>query len=312
VRALEGRPKAFLASWCVSADGRRLLVGTGFWAAQQKGKSGPVDVSLRAWDLTTGKELPALDGHTAPVYACALSPDGRTAVSCASGFLDKGQPHPDTTIRVWDTDTGKELRRLPGEAQPVYAAAFTLDGKQVVTASHVPRLKDGQGQSTVRVWDAAGGKPVRSFPGPGVRPGQSRLFFLPKDDRFVLATATGDDEQVSVWGLRGGTRVRSLFVPRGDGHSVSADGRFAVSAHTGPVTSGGLTITDAPVVVVWDVQKSTPKGAVAAVQFFKGEENTPAWAETARKRVGYPLLAPDGRRAVLANGDRLLMFALPW
>jgi WD40 repeat protein len=68
----------------------------------------------------------------------------------------------DTTARVWDAESGKELALLAGHTKAVNRASFSPDGKRVVTASD-----DG----TARVWDAESGKMMLALPGhPGYRP----------------------------------------------------------------------------------------------------------------------------------------------
>jgi len=60
-------------------------------------------------------------------------------------------PEPCSThksVRVWDAATGAERHVLQGHSGPVYAIAFSPDGRLIVSGSD-----DG----TVRVWDAATG-----------------------------------------------------------------------------------------------------------------------------------------------------------
>jgi len=40
----------------------------------------------------------------------------------------------DSTARIWDTDSGKEIALLKGHTSPVQSAGFSPDGKRVVTA----------------------------------------------------------------------------------------------------------------------------------------------------------------------------------
>ncbi|HUK88483.1 MAG TPA: hypothetical protein VLT85_12525, partial [Terriglobales bacterium] len=60
-------------------------------------------------------ELVLQTGHTAPVLAGALSPDGRWVASGGS----------DATVRLWELATGRELRVLTGHTDQVAAVAFS-------------------------------------------------------------------------------------------------------------------------------------------------------------------------------------------
>lgn len=47
-----------------------------------------------------------LDGHSSWIMGVALTPDGRRAVSASE----------DSTLRVWDLESGKEVLRMDGGA----------------------------------------------------------------------------------------------------------------------------------------------------------------------------------------------------
>jgi WD40 repeat protein len=68
----------------------------------------------------------------------AFSPDG---TRLASAGLDG-------VVRVWDTDSGRQLRELTGHTGRVLAVGFSPDGTRLASAG-----LDG----VVRVWDAASG-----------------------------------------------------------------------------------------------------------------------------------------------------------
>ena len=53
------------------------------------------------------------------------------------------------TARLWDAQTGKELRQFVGDTAPLRAVAFSPDGKFIATA--------GDDQSA-RLWDTRTGK----------------------------------------------------------------------------------------------------------------------------------------------------------
>jgi WD40 repeat protein len=66
-------------------------------------ESGGTDNELRLWDAETGRLQRVFYGHTAAMWNCGWSPDGRRVFSTSQ----------DGTTRVWDAETGAELLRLP-------------------------------------------------------------------------------------------------------------------------------------------------------------------------------------------------------
>src|SRR5207302_1207646 len=83
-----------------------------------------------------------------PVSAVAFSPDGR---HLATGAADR-------SARVWDVDSGDELRELAGHGAAVSAVAFSPDGR---------RLATGSMDRTARLWDAGTGAELRRLTGHG-------------------------------------------------------------------------------------------------------------------------------------------------
>jgi WD40 repeat protein len=119
--------------YCVtfSGDGRYFL------AAGDASSRSPV----RIYDGKTGK----LVSQFIPDEDCgwsgaAFNPDGTQVVSWGNSSA---------AAYVWESATGKRLLRLEGHKEAVSNAAFSPDGKRLVSASH---------DRTLRVWDAATGK----------------------------------------------------------------------------------------------------------------------------------------------------------
>jgi WD40 repeat protein len=77
----------------VSGDGRRLLT------------AGFHDPTVRLWDVESGKELHRFYGHKGIVYAVALSPDGRYALSGGGGE--------DRTMRLWRLPDPPPAKKKP-------------------------------------------------------------------------------------------------------------------------------------------------------------------------------------------------------
>ena len=76
----------------------------------------------------------------------ALTADGRQAVSASY----------DKTLKVWDVESGGELRTLEGHSGSVYGVAVTADGRRAVSASW---------DNTLKVWDVESGRELRTLKG---------------------------------------------------------------------------------------------------------------------------------------------------
>jgi serine/threonine protein kinase/Tol biopolymer transport system component len=89
-------------------------------------------------------QVNAYNLHSAPVPALSWSPDG---MYIASGSYD-------TTVKVWEANTGKVLLSYNDHTGPVLSVAWSPDGKTLVSsdAEHV-----------VQVWHAATGKNVMAY-----------------------------------------------------------------------------------------------------------------------------------------------------
>jgi WD40 repeat protein len=118
---------------------------------------GSGDHPPRLIDLDRGVVRAILKGHTAPVMAVALSPDGTRAATASH----------DGTAGIWDTATGRELHRLKGHNTPVGYAAFSPDGRRLVTLGNSPfelgtydPLKIKNDRTVGRIWDVASGTEV--------------------------------------------------------------------------------------------------------------------------------------------------------
>ncbi|HEV3262329.1 MAG TPA: hypothetical protein VG013_36090 [Gemmataceae bacterium] len=87
-----------------------------------------------------------------PGSALAFSPDGK--------FLASGGPGGDSSLRLWEVATGKQVREF-GAHQEILTVAFSHDGKIVASGGDDDSVTLG----IIRLWDTATGKQLRQVKG---------------------------------------------------------------------------------------------------------------------------------------------------
>jgi cytochrome c len=125
------------------------------------------DGRIAIW--TSGKAQPdaVLEGHTAPIAALALSPDGATLASASWDY----------TVRLWPL-AGGAPRVLEGHTQNVNGVAFAPDGRTLVSVSY---------DQSVRIWPLSG-------------PSAPTVVAMPSP---LNAVAVGGDGEIAVGGAGG-------------------------------------------------------------------------------------------------------------
>lgn len=238
------------------------------------------DFSIAQWELASGRLVRRFVGHNKMPAAFDLSGDGRWMLSLA----------PDSTLRLWDLEQGKEVDQVKAPADAAFAnAALTADGKQAAVRA---------GLRSIMLWDLADG-----------RFKIARCWELPEGERGGLLRFTPDGTELVVvsthavrWYARAADKaVRRLDLDRladANVNLLSADARRLVVT---PRMGDSLLVLELPSGRQW-------------AQLPAPDDMAPGQASVS---FGTAALSPDGRRLVVpvrrpSRGvGRLLLYALP-
>lgn len=201
------------------------------------------DGILRIWDIDKATPRP-INAHVtpaaAPIYCVAWSPDGK---QLATGSLDR-------SLKLWDAASGNMVREFKGfkekefekgHREGVFCAAFTPDGKFLVS---------GSSDRTIKVWNVADGQVLREFVNPNIKPGKNVIPGPPQahpgwvyslrfttDGRFLVSSGNAPENKgfLGVWNFADGKLMYGDDLPIGPIYAVavSPDGK-SLSLGCGP------------------------------------------------------------------------------
>ena len=177
----------------------------------------------------------SLGDETLVAHSVAFSPDGSLIAAGCS----------DSTIRVWDNATTKEVRTIKGHEGKVLDVAFASGSKRIASVS-----SDG----TARVWLARPGKQLEVLKDNKSNTEVWRVAFDPSTNQITTGDSAG---LISFW--RDGKRERSFETisadnggPAGvgglafspDGKLISSGFQFEVGIWNAATGKGGPTLRD--------------------------------------------------------------------
>ena len=104
------------------------------------------DKTIKLWNVSDGREIRTMTGHTDWVRSVAFSPNGEFI---ASGSDDK-------TVKLWDASDGHEVRTMTGHTDWIRSVAFSPDGNI---------LASGEDDEIIKLWDVRSGREIRTLRG---------------------------------------------------------------------------------------------------------------------------------------------------
>jgi WD40 repeat protein len=239
-----------------SETGKELLTLTGhedmvwdvaFSHSGNQALTGSEDKTVKLWNLKSGVEEYTFTGFNKVVYSVAFSPDDEyiaAAGAAVSAFVWDRESHLkqfelehfnsidevrfsndgkyiltgsfDDTAKLWDAETGKNLRTYYGHTDWIQGVAFTADNRFVFTGGH---------DSTVKAWLTSASRLVNSFK---ESESMREAAFSP-DGKFVVVGNRND--HAYLWSIETG-RPKFVFDEHTAGvESVafSRDGKYVVT-----------------------------------------------------------------------------------
>jgi WD40 repeat protein len=275
IRRLEG---GLLRALQFSPDGGRLA-------------SAASDSQVQVWEVAGGKELRRIPSKESDkrFNLAVWSGDGKVLATWTWG---QNERH----IRLWNTDTGKQLRELDADGNNIESIAFSPDSKTL--AALRMKQRGVTGPAHILLWEVDTGRLLRTLELPAnpspylISNSCTRLAFSP-DGRTLAAGGQRTGASIYVWELPSG-RLR-LTLKHGEDVAClafSPDGKILAAANNynayrnfmpGPESLG--LKTPLPHVHIWDMIAGTE------TQILKGHQGP----------ISTLAFSPDGK--LLATGS---------
>jgi WD40 repeat protein/serine/threonine protein kinase len=293
------------------------------------------DRTVRVWESETGRLRLTLKGHTRTVTGVAISPDGKRLYSASADGTWKvwdaaasskpislnviplspdgwalsrdgthlaavvyglGGKQARPEVKVFDAATGRELVSFPPPPAPggsIDHLTFSPDGKRLAGVIGPAPFGAPGGESVVRVWDAATGGELRTFPGTPQR--VAHLAFSPDGRRLAAVVSVKEAgkqrDAVKVWDAATGREA--LTIPGGPY-------RLAVDGLVGPTALGMAFSPDGKHLAasVWLPEQGKQAAGVKVWDAATGREalTIPGNSYTFRN----PAFSPDGKLLAVA------------
>ena len=228
-------------------------------------------------------------GHTSPVMAVAVSLDGRYMLT-GSGQISLALPLlEDNTMRLWDLQTGAEIRRFEGHTDAIWKVAFSPDGHTAFS---------GSADRSVIQWDLATGTILQRYEGKEMVPGWNPVVYLavsPDGKSLLFARYDGEIHLIDINSGKE-RQVFRLHIPFDFIYCLSFSPNGQTIYSVGMVPGSHLEN-----LVVWDVARGTER------HFEISDSDTLNGFRLGPIDIA-ATVSPDGRLALGVRGTDLVLY----
>lgn len=264
------------------------------------------DPAVWVWDLAQSRaQMRMMTGAQDWIWAVAVSPDGRYTAGTTGPFRPPQDREADTSIYLWDSQTGEEVRRFIGHTDTVTAVRFLPDGQHIASASW-----DG----TIRIWSIDDDEPVRT-----VFRHDERVLSLDISPDGTRGLSASSDRTIRLWDI-----ASSRELVRFEGHTADVNSAvFSPDGRTIASVSSDMTVRLWDVLSGDEIRRFDGHTASVAGAAFSPDGTmllTTAWDGTARlwdvntgqelrQLIGHngavfgPSFSPDGQYALTGSAD---------
>ena len=284
LRTFEGH-KNSVESVCISPDGKTALSCGMDLTISDIGdiriivsENSVVKGTIKLWNMETGECIRTFEGRKYTVDSVCFSPDGKTALSrCRDIELSRFYGG-ETTIKLWNMETGECIRTFEGRKYTVDSICFSPDGKTALSSCRDVELSRFDGETTIKLWNIETGECIRIFEG---HRGSVVSICFSTDGKTALSKGM---DGIKLWNIATGEHIRIFEGHRGFVKSVcfSPDGKTVLSCE-------------------YD-------GTIELWNIATGEPIRPSAFEGQASSVRSVCFSPDGAQILVAATEEILIY----
>lgn len=242
----------------ITPDGKQVV--TGAWK------------TIKIWDLTLIQKKfksKSLIKHGSSVQAIAITPDGKQAISGDGNG----------TIIIWDIDSQKPLKTLPGGYNGIKSIAVTPDGQKFVST-----FVSGEGSyKGVQIWNFHNTKKL--FGNCRAEKEVETVAITP-DSKYIVS---GVYNSIIIWDLESQNIFRELYYPGLRPITsvvITPDGKYIIAG-----TVGNL-------LVIWDFNSGKKIKVIELLNKWNGHDS--------RESITSLAVTPNSEQLISASSDKSL------